>query len=199
MSEEIAALYVSIGADFSQLQIALEETRATLESMGGEGGLLGGLPSQVPSEVQRMVSGVQTALAPLPAVLEAGLRQPITAALAAIKDTITREIDAIIAQLHAAARSIHAVATGLGLPSPVNVAALEGRASGGPVEGGSAYLVGEAGPELFVPGSSGQIIPNHLLAGGEGVTIRGGTFNIYGVQDVESLYDELQRVAQQRG
>ncbi len=35
-----------------------------------------------------------------------------------------------------------------------------GRASGGPVAGGSSYLVGENGPELFTPGSSGYITPN---------------------------------------
>jgi hypothetical protein len=34
------------------------------------------------------------------------------------------------------------------------------RALGGPVEAGSAYLVGEQGPELFMPGQSGRIIPN---------------------------------------
>jgi phage-related minor tail protein len=34
------------------------------------------------------------------------------------------------------------------------------RASGGPVEAGSAYLVGENGPELFVPQTSGAIAPN---------------------------------------
>jgi len=34
------------------------------------------------------------------------------------------------------------------------------RASGGPVSKGSAYLVGEEGPELFVANSSGRIIPN---------------------------------------
>ncbi|MDR3527319.1 MAG: phage tail tape measure C-terminal domain-containing protein [Rhizomicrobium sp.] len=34
------------------------------------------------------------------------------------------------------------------------------RANGGPVEAGSAYLVGENGPELFVPPSSGSIVPN---------------------------------------
>lgn len=34
------------------------------------------------------------------------------------------------------------------------------RAAGGPVEAGSAYLVGENGPELFVPGQSGAISPN---------------------------------------
>lgn len=37
-----------------------------------------------------------------------------------------------------------------------------GRATGGPVSPGRAYLVGERGPELFVPTSSGQV-----AAGGE--------------------------------
>jgi len=34
------------------------------------------------------------------------------------------------------------------------------RASGGPVSGGRAYLVGEKGPEIFAPSTSGMIIPN---------------------------------------
>ena len=34
------------------------------------------------------------------------------------------------------------------------------RAQGGPVETGSSYLVGENGPELFVPSSSGTVVPN---------------------------------------
>jgi len=40
------------------------------------------------------------------------------------------------------------------------------KAKGGPVKGGSPYIVGEKGPELFVPGSSGNIVPNHDLGGG---------------------------------
>ena len=39
------------------------------------------------------------------------------------------------------------------------------RAAGGPVSGGSPYIVGEKGPELFVPGSSGNIVPNHAMGG----------------------------------
>jgi hypothetical protein len=39
------------------------------------------------------------------------------------------------------------------------------RALGGPVTAGSPYLVGERGPELFVPGSSGGIIPNNRMGG----------------------------------
>lgn len=40
-----------------------------------------------------------------------------------------------------------------------------GRASGGPVSANRPYLVGERGPELFAPSSSGHIIPNHALGG----------------------------------
>lgn len=43
-------------------------------------------------------------------------------------------------------------------------------AHGGPVTGGQATLIGEKGPEIFVPGSSGNIIPNHKLGMG-GITI----------------------------
>ena len=37
------------------------------------------------------------------------------------------------------------------------------RAAGGPVRGATPYVVGERGPELFVPGSSGSIVPNNQL------------------------------------
>lgn len=46
------------------------------------------------------------------------------------------------------------------------------RAGGGPVMAGSAYVVGERGPEYFVPGVSGQIVP---AGGGGGVTIINNT------------------------
>lgn len=36
---------------------------------------------------------------------------------------------------------------------------LPGRATGGPVSPGRAYLVGERGPEVFLPTSSGQVMP----------------------------------------
>lgn len=39
------------------------------------------------------------------------------------------------------------------------------KAEGGPVRGGRPYIVGEEGPELFVPGMSGGIVPNMALAG----------------------------------
>lgn len=42
------------------------------------------------------------------------------------------------------------------------------RAAGGPVTAGSAYLVGERGPELFKAPSSGTIVPTSQLAGAMG-------------------------------
>jgi hypothetical protein len=44
-----------------------------------------------------------------------------------------------------------------------------GRASGGSVAGGTTYLVGEKGPELFTPSGSGTIIPNGAMGGGSNV------------------------------
>lgn len=43
------------------------------------------------------------------------------------------------------------------------------RAGGGPVSGGKSYLVGERGPEMFVPKSSGTIVPNG--AGGSPINV----------------------------
>ena len=47
------------------------------------------------------------------------------------------------------------------------------RAGGGPVAAGVPYVVGERGAELFVPNTSGMILPNS--AGGGGVTIVNNT------------------------
>ena len=45
------------------------------------------------------------------------------------------------------------------------------KAEGGPVNRGRSYIVGERGPEMFVPNTSGTIVPNNSLAmGGGGVT-----------------------------
>ncbi len=43
-------------------------------------------------------------------------------------------------------------------------------ADGGPVSSGRPYMVGERGPELFIPGAKGTIVPNHAM-GGANVTV----------------------------
>lgn len=51
-----------------------------------------------------------------------------------------------------------------------------GKQLGGPVYSGRAYLVGERGPELFVPGVSGRVLSNPGLVGGNTyqITVNGG-------------------------
>lgn len=49
------------------------------------------------------------------------------------------------------------------------------RASGGNVGAGGAYVVGEKGPEIFMPHTSGNIVPNKNLSNGININV---TMNI---------------------
>jgi hypothetical protein len=65
----------------------------------------------------------------------------------------------------------------------------ENRAAGGGVMANKPYVVGEFGPELFVPSGSGSIRPN---AGGSGTTI----INLNGIVDAESARRSIERLLQ---
>ena len=65
------------------------------------------------------------------------------------------------------------------------------RQSGGPVRAGSPYVVGEHGPELFVPKSSGQIVPSSVSKG----TMAGGyqvVVNNYTAGDTQTKQSQQQ-------
>lgn len=84
---------------------------------------------------------------------------------------------------------------------------LTGKAMGGPVSANTPYIVGERGPELFVPGTSGGIVPNNKLGMGSGVTVapvynidaRGATADLQkalpGIlnENNRRIFDELDR------
>jgi hypothetical protein len=75
-----------------------------------------------------------------------------------------------------------------------------GKAKGGPVAGGTSYLVGERGPELFTPNTSGMITPNNRLSG-SGANVFNITVN--GAIDAEgtarTIVDILNRSAARGG
>jgi hypothetical protein len=48
---------------------------------------------------------------------------------------------------------------------------LKTRASGGIVGGGTPFLVGENGPEMFIPGANGAMVNNNALRGAGGGTL----------------------------
>lgn len=58
------------------------------------------------------------------------------------------------------------VAMGLAQVASIRSQQYSGRALGGPVMGGQSYIVGENGPELFTPATSGGITRNDQLGGG---------------------------------
>lgn len=66
----------------------------------------------------------------------------------AVKDFIARPIEGVLSSLVSSLLPIGGA-----------------RASGGPVDAGLAYLVGEQGPELFVLQGAGSILPNGLGTG----------------------------------
>jgi TP901 family phage tail tape measure protein len=80
---------------------------------------------------------------------------------------------ALLDRVAAKAKGVFGVGLGRGgisLPGRPNPG--EARQHGGPVAANRAYVVGEQGPELFVPGASGAVIPN--AGSGSPATISGG-------------------------
>ena len=68
------------------------------------------------------------------------------------------------------------------------------RANGGPVSGNKPYIVGERGPEMFIPNRSGTVIPNKNMGGG-GVIVQ-QTINVTtGVQ--QTVRNEIQTLLPQ--
>lgn len=78
-------------------------------------------------------------------------------------------------------------------PIVQGIEGIMGKASGGPVMAGTPYIVGEKGPELFVPNTSGSIVPNSSLS-----SAGAGVVNIYQEISVSGSGDrELQMKLEQ--
>lgn len=95
-----------------------------------------------------------------------------------IKDIIKIQLRMQASQLLQMGIKFAIGAFGGGGPEPLGNAGgagFAGRANGGAVTGGTPYMVGERGMEIFVPQRSGTIIPNHQLSGAMGGG--GTTFN----------------------
>jgi lambda family phage tail tape measure protein len=58
-------------------------------------------------------------------------------------------------------------------------------ANGGQAQGNTPYLIGERGPELFIPQNAGKIVPNHALGGGSSV-VNNTTEVTYSIQAMDA-------------
>jgi phage-related minor tail protein len=101
--------------------------------------------------------------------------------------------DLIAIQLKASASSIFKTLLGsfgfMNNQGGMELSGSLGFADGGNPPVGKASIVGERGPELFVPRTAGTIIPNHALAGMGGTTMV--TNNYINAIDTKSFEERL--------
>lgn len=127
-----------------------------------------------------LLNGLSTEVAAQQAMLERlglNIGQPIAAAIAeeiakAIRDGVA-DGRAAAARRRAQAATASFVAATIAPSTAVAAASfsgggmvnIPGLAVGGPASAGQPYIVGEKGPELFVPGSNGNVVPNNAMGG----------------------------------
>jgi hypothetical protein len=119
--------------------------------------IAGGLTDALLSATEGWKAMRDTAINAIRQIVQEMLRAQITKAIMSIVSTVAGG-GGFSSSSFAATESSNAI--GLGLPADFF------RASGGPVMSGRPYIVGERGPEMFVPRGSGEIVPNHMMGGG---------------------------------
>lgn len=150
MDEEIERLVISVRADTQGFARDVADMRAQID------GPLG-------SSVTRMGSLIETTLARAVRSGKFGFDDLRRVALAAFSDIASAAVQAAVGgggrgNGAGSAGGSGGALVGLGLQLLGSlVGGQPGRATGGPVAPGRAYLVGERGPELFVPTASGRI------------------------------------------
>lgn len=108
-----------------------------------------------------------------------GMKDVITGAWDYIGGIVDKVVNAVNRALSAVSSLASKAGSSVSGAVKSAVSAITGKkASGGVVESGRSYIVGEQGPELFVPNMSGSIVPNGAMAGGGSVMVdmRGSTF-----------------------
>jgi hypothetical protein len=90
----------------------------------------------------------------------------------------------------------------------IHIPGTPGKALGGPVMPNMPYVVGEKGPELFMPKTAGTIVPHNQAVGSGRLVGRGGTTVIYNIAisgpimgaDVErTVHDAMRNITRKEG
>jgi hypothetical protein len=108
-------------------------------------------------------------------------------------DVISIAIGGLVAGINLAISAINLLIKGYNIvnfliPGAKDIKEIPKLAQGGPVSANKPYIVGEVGAELFVPSSSGRIVPNNQLGGGGGSTIN---LTVNGAIDAESTARQI--------
>lgn len=145
MDEEIERLVVSVRADTQGVSRDVAEMQRLLE-----GGLGAG--------VERAGRMIEDALVRALRTGKLGFEDLKRIALAALAEIASAAIRTGIGAILGGGQQNGGLA-GLAASVLGGSPGLPGRATGGPVSPGRAFVVGERGPELFVPTSSGSVAP----------------------------------------
>jgi phage-related minor tail protein len=138
-------LVVEIGGDISGLSQSLSRAGRDVNAFAG------GTVASAARDMSRAFDGTARSL-------ETGLVRAARTgkfSIGSMVDSIDADLARMTVQRYIAApieKAANSLANSLG-------SIISGRALGGPVGAGNAYLVGERGPELFVPSGNGEVVP----------------------------------------
>ncbi len=185
------------------LRDAFADVSAAMGSSGGGGaGSFIDTALRVLDAVTRLAAFVSRHVAPIIGTVLGGAIRTVGRLLATFVGTI-RSALSFLSRLASRVRAVgNAIAS-----SPIGklagsvaggIGRLLGRAAGGSVTGGTPYLVGERGPELYVPSGSGRIVPASRTpaAGGTTINVTGAMLDPEGVA---RAVERAMRTAERRG
>ncbi len=117
----------------------------------------------------------------------------LTGSWKGLTDSIGKAVDILSSWISKAKQAAQYAGSGIlsGISNAVGGAVKAitgGKASGGPVQAGQSYLVGEHGTELFTPSASGYITPNNRL-GGVSVNVNVSVGSVANSIDMRRLAD----------
>lgn len=140
---------ISLGADLSPLNGALDSAAKALSDFAN--GPVADTGARIETAVNRSFNSVANTISRAAVSGKLSMDRMVTAILAdlervAISQFIVKPIEGVVNNIASSLLNIGGA-----------------RASGGPVAADVPYLVGEQGPELFVPSSNGSIAPNSAL------------------------------------
>jgi hypothetical protein len=147
-----------LGTVFGKITELVKENQGAITVLGNLFKFLAGIARDVLAPVFGGV--LKAAFAGISIVIDA-----VSAGIRGLTSIINGAISAVNV-LISAYNTVNNLVGGKDLPKIPNIPT---RATGGPVNAGTTYLVGEKGPELFTPRNSGAIVPNNKLGGGQTV------------------------------
>ena len=156
MDDEVGPMLVKVRADTAGFARDVDAMRATLEGPLNAG-------------ADRAGRAIETSLLRAVRTGKLGFDDLKSVALSALAEIAASSLKAGIGSLFGGATA----AGGGGLAGALVslIGGLPGRATGGPVSPGRGYMVGERGPELFVPTASGRVEAAAAPGGGRDVRV----------------------------